>query len=121
MMMPGMFVRIRLPMGPPHAGLLVADRAVGSDQGLKFVYVVNAQGEIEYRRVETGPVEGDDLRVITKGLTADDKVVVSPLRNIQPGTKVQSEEVPMPAPQGPGAPAGDDQPLRGGNREAPKK
>jgi multidrug efflux system membrane fusion protein len=121
MMMPGMFVRIRLPMGPPHAALLVADRAVGSDQDLKFAYVVNAQGEIEYRRIETGPLEGDGLRVIIKGLTADDQVVVSRRQGIQRGTKVQTEEVPMPLLEGSGAAAGNNQRSGGGNQEAPKK
>ena len=38
-----MFVRVRLPIGKPHPALLVIDRAIGSDQGLKFVYVVDAK------------------------------------------------------------------------------
>ena len=63
-----MFVRIRLPIGQPHPALLVIDRAIGSDQGLKFVYVVDAENKVEYRRVETGSLESDGLRVITKGL-----------------------------------------------------
>jgi multidrug efflux system membrane fusion protein len=52
---PGMFVRIRLPIGEPNQALLVIDRAIGSDQGLKFVYVVDAQHKVQYRRVTTGP------------------------------------------------------------------
>src|SRR5262249_40385783 len=42
---PGMFVRVHLPVGTPHLALLVIDRAVGSDQGLKYVYVIDAQGK----------------------------------------------------------------------------
>ena len=68
LLMPGMFVRIRLPIGQPHPALLVIDRAIGSDQGLKYVYVVDAQSKIQYRRVTTGSLESDGLRVITKGL-----------------------------------------------------
>ena len=48
---PGMFVRVRLPIGQPHPALLVIDRAIGSDQGLKFVYVVDAENKVQYRRV----------------------------------------------------------------------
>ena len=48
---PGMFVRVRLPIGQPHPAILVIDRAIGSDQGLKFVYVVDAKNNVQYRRV----------------------------------------------------------------------
>ena len=43
MLSPGMFVRVRLPIGQPHPAILVIDQAIGSDQGLKFVYVVDAE------------------------------------------------------------------------------
>ena len=55
---PGMFVRIRLPIGQPHPALLVIDRAVGSDQGLKYVYVLDAENKVQYRRVTTGRAAG---------------------------------------------------------------
>ena len=45
---PGMFVRVRLPIGQPHPALLVIDRAVGSDQGLKYVYVLDAENKVQY-------------------------------------------------------------------------
>ena len=53
---PGMFVRVRLPIGKPHEALLVIDRAIGSDQGLKFLYVVDAENHVQQRRIETGPL-----------------------------------------------------------------
>jgi membrane fusion protein, multidrug efflux system len=96
MMLPGMFARVRLPIGQPYKALLVAERAIGSDQGLKFVYVVNARSEIEYHRVEIGALESEGLRVITNGLTTNDQVVVSGLRQIHSGVKVQPEVVAMP-------------------------
>ena len=51
---PGMFVRIRFPIGEKHPALLVVDRAISSDQGLKYVYVVDKDNKARYRRVETG-------------------------------------------------------------------
>ena len=65
--LPGMFVRIRLPIGQPHPAVLVIDRAVQSDQGMKYVYVVD-KNTVQYRRVTTGSLQEDGLRVITEGL-----------------------------------------------------
>ena len=121
LLMPGMFARVRLPIGQPHKALLVVDRAIGSDKGSKYVYVVSAQGEIEYKGIETGPLESDGLRVVTKGLNANDQVLVSPLQKIRPGMKVQTEVVPMPLLERLGAAAGNNQRSGGSNEKAPQK
>ena len=73
---PGMFVRMRLPIGKPHPAVLVIDSAVVADQGLKYVYVVDAKNTVQYRRVTTGPLESDGMRIIEDGLKTDDLVVV---------------------------------------------
>ena len=73
---PGMFVRVRLPIGQPYPALLVIDRAVGSDQGHKYVYVLDAENKAQSRRVTTGPLQDDGLRVIEQGLKPDDLVIV---------------------------------------------
>jgi len=52
---PGMFVRVRLPLGKPHMALLVSEKALGTDQGKKYVFVVNGKNIVEYRRVTNGP------------------------------------------------------------------
>ncbi len=96
LIMPGMFVQIRLPIGQPHKALLVIDRAIGSDQGLKFVYVVEAN-KIKYVSVETGSLESDGLRVITSGLKETDEVVTSGLQQVHPGMEVKMSEAPMPS------------------------
>jgi membrane fusion protein, multidrug efflux system len=96
---PGMFVMIRMPIGQPHPAVLVNDRAVGSDQGLKYVYVVDEENKVQYRRVTTGPVQDDGLRVITDGLKADEWIVVGPLQQVRPKMEIRREQVPMPMPQ----------------------
>jgi multidrug efflux system membrane fusion protein len=111
LLVPGMFVRIRLPIGQPHPALLIIDRAVGSDQGLKFVYVVDADNKIQYRRVTTGPLQEDGRRVIAEGLKADERVVVGSLQQVRPGMTVQPDPMPMPslaAPSGAETPAGGE-------------
>src|SRR5207302_181427 len=93
---PGMFVRIRLPMGQPHPALLVIDRAIGSDQGLKYVYVLDKDNKVQYRRVTTGALQEDGLRVIDKGVSRDDWVVVGNLQQVRPRTQVRPDKVSMP-------------------------
>jgi multidrug efflux system membrane fusion protein len=93
---PGMFVRIRLPIGVPHKAVLVIDRAVSSDQGMKFVYVVDSENKVQYRRVTTGAQQTDGLRVIEEGLEPDDWVVTSGLLQVRPKMKVDVERGPMP-------------------------
>ncbi|MBN9524507.1 efflux transporter periplasmic adaptor subunit, partial [bacterium] len=101
---PGMFVRVRLPIGQPAPALLVADRAVGSDQGLKYVYVIDAEKKVQYRRVKTGPLEDDGLRVIEEGLKPDDWVVVGALQQLRPRMDAEPEPTPMPTPGAPAPP-----------------
>jgi len=97
LMSAGMFVRIRLPIGPPHPALLVIDRAIQSEQGQKFVYVLNADNKIEYRQVGTGPLQEDGLRVISSGVTASDHVVVGALQQVRPNMEATGQPTPMPS------------------------
>jgi RND family efflux transporter MFP subunit len=92
---PNLFVRVRLQVGKPHQAILMTDRALGTDQGLKFLYVVNAKNEVEYRSVQTGAVQ-DELREMQKGLAAGERVVVSGLQRVRPGLVVEPEVVAMP-------------------------
>ena len=93
---PGMFVRIRLPISEPHKAMLVIDRAIGSDQGMKFLYVIDAEKKAQYRRIVTGPLQEDGLRVIESGLKPEDWVAVGGLQQLRAKTEIQPEQVPMP-------------------------
>jgi membrane fusion protein, multidrug efflux system len=93
---PGMFVRIRLPIGNPHPALLVIDRAIASDQGLKYVYVLDAENKAQYRRITTGALQDDGLRVV-EGLHAADRVVIGGLQQVRPRMPIRPDEVPMPS------------------------
>ncbi|MEO8714959.1 MAG: efflux RND transporter periplasmic adaptor subunit [Acetobacteraceae bacterium] len=89
-LLPGYFVRVRMPTQRAAEALLVPDTAIGSDQGGRYVLVVNDAGVVEQRHVETGPLDGA-MRVIEKGLTPTDKVVVAGLQRAIPGGKVDAE------------------------------
>ena len=101
---PGLFVRLRLAGAGSYRGLLIQDRAVGTDLNRKFVYVVTQKQEIEYRPVTLGPVV-DDLRVVRSGLQVGEPVVVNGLQRIRPGARVTAvaDEVPASAPNAPNA------------------
>ena len=87
-LMPGLFVRVRLITSPPHKALLVSDRAIGSDQGPKYVLVVNDQNVVEHRVVTTG-LEYDGMRIVSGGLKPEDWVITSGLQRVQPGMTVK--------------------------------
>ena len=84
---PGFFARIRVPGSGKYPALLVPDLAVGTDQGQKFVYVVDAKNTVEYRSVKLGPII-DGLRVVREGLKTNDWVIVNGLMSVRPGVPV---------------------------------
>jgi RND family efflux transporter MFP subunit len=87
-LLPGFFVRMRLPMGKvDRNALLVPDRALQEDQGGRYLLVVNKDDVVEQRYVQLGELVGA-LRVVTSGLKPDDRVVVADLWRASPGTKV---------------------------------
>jgi RND family efflux transporter MFP subunit len=96
---PGLFVRVRLPVGAPYRALLVAEQALSTDQGQKSVFVVGDGGLVASRRVKVGRLH-EGLRVITGGLEPGEKVVVSGLQQVRHGVQVRPELVDMPAPPG---------------------
>ena len=87
MLTPGLFVRLRLAGTGTYQGLLIQDRAVGTDLSKKFVYVVGPKNDIQYRTVTLGPIV-DGLRVVRSGLEAGESVVVNGLQRVRPGVEV---------------------------------
>jgi len=119
---PGLFVRVQLPLGAPRQALLVSERALGTDQGQKFVFVVHkADGKnvVEYRPVTVGAMQKGGLRVVMPvkvfrdkdglrlakpdemdkaedSISKSDWVVVNGLQRVRPGLDVKVNEIPMP-------------------------
>ena len=87
---PDAFVRIRIAGTPKNKAILISDRAVGSDQGQKFVLVVDDNSVVQVRPVELGPVV-DGLRVVRKGVELGDRVIINGLVNARPGSKVTAQ------------------------------
>ncbi|HZZ27544.1 MAG TPA: efflux RND transporter periplasmic adaptor subunit [Pirellulales bacterium] len=91
--LPGLYARIRLPLGEPYQAITIPEKALMPDQDKKFVYVVNGENKVEYRQVETGRSEGSQL-VILKGVAAGEKVVVSGLQRVRPDMVVEPKIMP---------------------------
>ena len=89
-LLPGFFVRVRVPVDQEQNALFVPDVALGSDQAGRYLLVVNGENVVEQRKVRVGPLEGE-LRVIEEGLKADDRVVTAGLLRAIPGQKVDPQ------------------------------
>jgi RND family efflux transporter MFP subunit len=89
-LLPGFFVRVRVPIDQEQNGLFVPDVALGSDQSGRYLLVVNGENIVEQRKVRVGPLEGE-LRAIEEGLKADDRVITAGLLRAIPGQKVDPQ------------------------------
>ncbi|AMJ61786.1 efflux RND transporter periplasmic adaptor subunit [Bosea sp. PAMC 26642] len=93
-LMPGQFVRVQMGQARAEPALVINERAVGTDQDKKFVFVVGADNKATYRQVTLG-ASNDGLRIVTGGLTQGERIVVNGLQRIRPGATVAPESVPM--------------------------
>ncbi|WP_429932522.1 efflux RND transporter periplasmic adaptor subunit [Agrobacterium vitis] len=92
-LIPGQFVRVRMGQPVPENKILVSERAIGTDQDKKFVFVVDGDNKVNYRQIQLGAV-AEGQRVVESGLAPGDTIVVNGLQRIKPGAIVapQPEE-----------------------------
>lgn len=90
-LLPGLFARIRFPVGDPRPGMMVPDRAIGTDQRGEYVLVVNDKNVVEYRPVSLG-MRIAGMRVVIEGVQATDWVVINGLQRARPGAPVKPEK-----------------------------
>jgi multidrug efflux pump subunit AcrA (membrane-fusion protein) len=87
-----MFARVQIAAAVQEQALLVPERAVGTNQNQKFVYVVAEDNTVAYRDVTLGPVV-DGRRLVLQGLIAGEKVMVNSLQRVMPGMAVTPVDV----------------------------
>lgn len=95
-LLPGLFVRLRIPVAQRQDMPLVTERAIGLDQSGRYVYVVGAEDVVEKRPIAVGQLI-DGLRVVESGLSPGEKVVVNGIQRARDGAKVDPEETEMAA------------------------
>jgi len=89
---------MRIRGSAPYPAILLPDRAIGNDQAQRFVWVVNQKNEVEYRTVVLGAAIGQS-RVISKGLNAEEWVVIEGLQKIKPGLTIKPERIVIAEPK----------------------
>jgi len=94
LLIPGQFARLRMGTVVSEPALLITERAVGIDQGKKFVLVVGADDTVAYREIVLGPSAGR-LRVVASGLAPGERIVVNGLQRVRPGARVAPQTVDM--------------------------
>ncbi|MDB5482472.1 MAG: Efflux transporter periplasmic adaptor subunit [Caulobacteraceae bacterium] len=95
---PGQFARVRVPVSGAVPQLLIPDAAIGADQSAKTVLVVQSNGVAASRQIEIGPLEDHGMRVVTRGLSPTDRVVVNGLMRAHPGLRVAARLEPLSVP-----------------------
>src|ERR1700690_685574 len=93
---PGLFARVQLLGSNEYDAILIDDRAVNTDQNQKYVFLLGANNQIEYRKVKLGRVI-DGLRVVRDGLKAGDVIVVNGAQRVHPGITVAPQRITMGA------------------------
>ena len=93
-LIPGLFARLRLPIGKQANALLVSERAIGADQSGTYLLTVNNESKVEKREIRQGQLV-DGLRVIEEGLQPGEHVIVKGLQRARPGARVDPEQIDM--------------------------
>jgi multidrug efflux system membrane fusion protein len=93
-LLPGLFARIKLVGSDSYQGILIDEKAIGTDLNNKYVLVVNAENQLEYRAVKLGE-KVNGLRIVREGLTATDKIVVNGLQRVMPNIQIAPKLVNM--------------------------
>ncbi|MGY0627032.1 MAG: efflux RND transporter periplasmic adaptor subunit, partial [Paraglaciecola chathamensis] len=93
-LLPGLFARIKLTGSNSYQGILIDEKAVGTDLNRKFVLVVNQDNQLEYRNVVLGE-KVNGLRIVTDGLAPEETIVVNGLQRVRPNMQIQPKLVEM--------------------------
>ena len=87
-----MFGKARMLGSAKHDAIMIPDEIIGTNQSLRYVYVVGDNKEVVIKNVILGPLHSNGLRIIRTGLTSNDKIIINNLQKIGPGMVVNSKE-----------------------------
>ncbi|GMQ80297.1 MAG: efflux RND transporter periplasmic adaptor subunit [Planctomycetia bacterium] len=93
--LPGLFVRVRIPIGRTENAILVPERALGADQAGRYVLVVDKEGMVQRRNITMGAKHGE-MVVVDEGLKADQWVIIDGVQRSRPGAKVDPQKTELP-------------------------
>ncbi len=84
----GMFVRVRVPVSKPYKALMIPERAIATDQNIKFTYVVGSDNIATRRDLVLGTARGTN-RIVKSGVSPGERVIVKGLQRVRPDQKVE--------------------------------
>ena len=90
---PGMFGKARIVGSAEHEAIMIPDDIIGTNQSLRFVYVLGENDVVEARNVTLGPLHSNGLRIVRDGINPKDKLVLNNIQKIAPGAKVSPQLV----------------------------
>ena len=89
---PGMFGKARLMGSAEHEALMISDDVIGTNQSLRFVYILDNNNTVAVKNVKLGPLHSNGLRIVREGLTKEDKLIVNNIQKIRPGMVISPVE-----------------------------
>ena len=93
-LLPGLFAHLKLAGGNTEQGILIAEKAIGTDLNNKYVLTVDEQNKVQYRAITLGDKVGE-LRVIKQGLKSGERIVVNGLQRVRSGVLIKPELINM--------------------------
>jgi multidrug efflux system membrane fusion protein len=97
-LIPGQYVKLRMGKAKAEAAILVSERAIGTDQDKRFVFVVGADNKAIWRQVQLGGT-ANGQRIVTAGLEPGERIVVNGLQRVRPGALLAPQSAEAGAPQ----------------------
>ncbi|CAM1372477.1 RND family efflux transporter MFP subunit [Tenacibaculum litopenaei] len=85
---PGMFGKAKIEVSDEHEAIMIPDEVIGTNQSVRFVYVVTKENKVKSVNVELGPLHSNGLRIIRKGLSPNDVLIINNIQKIRPGMTI---------------------------------
>ncbi|MAG86844.1 MAG: efflux transporter periplasmic adaptor subunit [Zunongwangia sp.] len=95
---PGMFGKARISGSEEHKALMIPDEIIGTNQSLRYVYVLDEEHKVSSRNLTLGPLHSNGLRIVRSGLQPKDQLIINNLQKIRPGMPVSPKVVDIPLP-----------------------
>ena len=92
---PGMFGKAKIMGSARHEAVMIPDEIIGTNQSLRFVYVLGADNTVDVRNIKLGPLHSNGLRIVREGLTKEDKVLTNNIQKIRPGMTIAPQETSL--------------------------
>lgn len=89
---PGMFGKARLLGSAEHEAIMIPDHIIGTNQSIRFVYVLGSDNVVTSKNVTLGPLHSNGLRIVREGISPDDRVITNNIQKIRPGIAVHPTE-----------------------------